>query len=463
MTSPKVVELSDARGGQEPVVQPSSPNRWVRQRFKGIKPRTLSTTITHAEDGDIEDWADLANFMLRDPDVRAPYETRSNAIVGAEVEVIAAVGAHDSDQAAQLAQAGADFVAASFDSCPDFESVLTGLVHAEGVGWAVGQHRWQRRRGEWHSAPVIIEPREVQFDHDWVPQVRTYDKERTHTTGRWISTDDFPANTWLIHVPRKLDRPTVAGDLLAVAWQWLFKRWCELFRQEGLEKFASPFMTGVVPPNAPPNVRATMKAALENMSADQIAILEEGSSITLSEAAQRPGDAWSEAIERLARQIVIGLLGSELNTNNAGTGSRALGESQFATTTLPRLIAIAKRLGTTLSRDWAAPTLRLNAHRFGGQIPPTPTVRFKVVNEEPEKIDSDAIGAGLDATVDEQRSSYGLPPKPDGTGSRRVVPVAKTPPAAEAGLGRPFVSPETRTELAIQRALDAQRSFGSES
>ena len=60
--------------------------------------------------------------------------------------------------------------------------------------------------------------------------------------------------------------------------------------------------------DATDTIRADLKDALENLSADQVAVIEEGSEILFTEVAGRAGDSWSEAIDKLANQIVKGLL-----------------------------------------------------------------------------------------------------------------------------------------------------------
>lgn len=406
-------------------IRPSRSSRWMRSSFAGIKPDRLSTIITKAERGDLEDWADLCAFMLRDPDVRSATDTRSLAIVGAEIVVEPGHGAPGMEQAAEE---GAEWVREMFASTPDVESVITGLMHAENVGWSLGAHDWHRVAGEWRSTPDIVEPRDVRFKDDWTVQVRTYD-DKAPMTGRWLDVAAFKPGSFIQHVPRKHDRPTVAGDFHAIVWTWLFKRWMEVFRQEGMEKFASPFVVGRVPPNSPAEVRARLKEALENLSADQIAVIEDGSAIEYQESSSSPGDRWTDVIDHQRRTLIKLLLGSDLNVEVGSTGgNRALGESQFTTTILPRLTAIGNRLGSTLARDWAAPALRMNAHRFGGYVVPTPRVWFRLVQDEPMQIPQYAIDAAA-VTVDEVRRSFEAEEwGPERGGDRIVQPLAKTSP-----------------------------------
>jgi len=390
--------------GGPPTIRQSA-TRWDRLSVRGLKPDTLVSAIQSAEKGDTEDWADLAQFMARDHFVRAKIEDRILAITGSELVVEPAkVPGRE-----RVAEQAAEFIRRAFSQMEEFESLVAHLIHGgEDIGWAGAFHDLRRLAGEWHTAPKTIEPRDIRFQFDWVPQVRTYDRDPHRVVGRWMDSREQRRDSWIWHIPTKLDRPTVAGDLMAVAWPWQFRRWFEIFESIGLEKNANPFVTGKVPPNAPAEVRDALQSALETLSADQVAVIEDGSSVEFLETARSPGDTWQAAIERKNREITIGLLGSQLNTDNTDTGSRSLGDSQFSTTILPRLTAIAKRAAATLERDVCTLLLRLNAHLFEGQIPPTPNLRWELVNDEPQKIEPAIVTTGLRLTQNEYRASVGL-------------------------------------------------------
>lgn len=422
-------------GGGPPqgrIRRPASPKRWARKRLAGITPDALAAIIQRAEDGDVEDWADLAAFIMRDSHVRAVYETRMLAIVGAEILV--EPGRTENKQDEPMAEAAAEFFRRELESCDDLPGLLSALIHADGVGYAGAEHMWQRVAGEWHSNPKPIEPRDIRFDALWNPQVRTY-KEGAGN-GEWIQSVAEDRARWIFHVPQKLDRPTVAGDLVSVAWPWVFKRWLQLFRQEGLEKYGGPFIRGEVPENAPQAVMDELRDALESLSADQVGVFKQGSTVQFLETSKPGGEAWTAAIDHLNGEITKAILGSTLNTEVGSTGgNRALGESQADMTILPRLQTMAARLAATLKRDWAEPCLRFNAHRFGGTMPALPKISFQLTAAEEPIIDDIAVRSQV-VTVDELRVSRGLDPVGPASGGDQFAEIKHGNPG-QLGASRP--------------------------
>jgi len=393
--------LEAQRTSRDLPVQPVKASKSKAIRLAGLKPDRLATIIRNTEKGRLEDWADVCQFMMRDHMVRAVVATRTLAVSGADPDISAA---DDSP----LADAAAEFCRKEAETSPGWEATISNLVSAEDVGWAASQHVWSRRNGEWHSSPVGVEARDIAFATDWTLIYRTYDEEHREN-GVWIPSEDFGPRTLIPHIPAKGMKPTISGDFQAIAWPWLFRKWCELFRQEGLERYANALLIGRVPMNSPDVVRTALKQALENLSADQVAIMEEGTNIEVVEPGQRVGDAWSDAINEWDSRIIQVILGSTLNTEVGDTGgNRALGESQFATTTLPRLNAIAKRVSDTIEEHWFGPLLELNAHRFGGVVPPTPKMSLILVNDEPATVTAPDVAGGLRLTQNEWRASLGL-------------------------------------------------------
>jgi phage gp29-like protein len=423
--------------------------RAKRFRVEGIKPDAISRIVRDAEQGILEDWADLCEYMLRDPHVRSVYETRVQSIAGAKLVVEPGRGRDP-----ELAQRAADEFQSELESTSNLESLLTALVHAEGVGYAGAQHDWVRRDGVWHSEPTAIEPRDLKFDADWSMLVRTYDEKSPG--GRWIKTSDQP-DRFLLHVPSKLSRPTVAGDLLAIAWFWCFKRWAVTFRQEALELFADPYRVGKTKGNASDVARQALMDAMENQSANHWLVLEEGQDWALHEATNQAGEAWTNGIKDLNDEITKALLGSTLNVDVGSTGgNRALGESQFSTTILPRLTTMAKRLCATLERSWARPWCRFNAAMFGGVTPPCPRVRLELVSDEAKPVNQAAIDVGA-VTIDEVRRGEGLEDWGAEKGGDRVARMPQPAPQfapAEGAPGVPFsAAPRKRRKKPEQAQL----------
>lgn len=420
-----IVNMEERRAERQRRVKRPAPGVWRRARFNGITPERVAAVERRAEQGQVEDLADLYAYAMRDPRVREAVETRLLAVAGAELQIdpplTGGEGFNDG-----VAQAIHDAFRLSFD----FAGSLTHLLHAENVGWASMEHRWVRRSGMWISSPAPIESRDVRFVDRWRVQFRTYEDGRI---GTWSVLADEHPNRFICHVPQKFDRPTVSGDLLSVLWTWVYSRWAEIYRQQAMEKHGAPFVLGKVPEGAPDRVINEMYEELESFSHRRYAVVSEQSAIEFVEPTQKVGETFKEAIKDYSTDIATVLLGADLTFEAAGTaGGRALGESLFATKVLPRLHAQAKRLAATLERDWVRPFLATNAHLFGNAIPPTPQLRFRLVNELPDGITPQDIHAGLHVTRNEYRAAKRLPPVLHADGGEEPVTPQPTTSAAVA-------------------------------
>jgi len=404
-----------------------SPTQWRRASIVGATPQTVAAILSKAERGDLEGWADLAEYMLRtDPHVRSVYETLIRSVVAAE---LVWDPADDSEDAAL----GAAFVHDALSQLEQRERVFEHLLHGEGVFAGVVEQTWGPYRSEHGIAWIptstgLVPQRDVKFDADWVPLIRTWDNGR----GTWFRADDSPAS-WIAHIPGGIGLPPhLAGLLMSCVWSWLFKLWAGNYRQIALERFAAPTALGTRPKNAGGQTPEQLLFELENLSGSGALVVEEGVSVELMSAAKSGSAEWGAAINQFENEVTKAILGSTLNVDVGGMGSRALGESQATTTILPRLQAIAAKLGSTLRRDYAAPILKFNARLFGGRVLPTPIPRFVLEAEEKPLITADLISSGLKVTNNELRGAAVLPEIPaDEGGDEYAVPVAKTAPSFE--------------------------------
>lgn len=425
MSTGRVTKLRGGAGGARipsgRLAQPQSIGRWLRSSTVGVTPARLAAVISSAERGDLEDWADTAEAMLRDdPHLRSVYETFIRSVISAELRF---EPADDSPEA----QRAADFCAEAWDAIRGSEVTLEHLLHAEGVWAGVVEHDWKPARTSlgtaWLSVRQFKIPvRDVKLDQDWVPMVRTWEGGLE----KWLRVDEEP-NAWIAHVPGGVGLPPqLAGALMACAWSWLFKKWAVNFRQQGLERFASPIAVGKSDESASSEARAAFLSALEDLSANGAIVLEGAQELTLEGMGGDSSGAsqWQESIRHMEDEMTKAILGSTLNVEVGDTGgNRALGESQFSTTILPRLQAAAKRLAETLRDWWVRPTLEINARLFGG-VPPLPEPVFGLEQEEAPVITQMHVDAKV-VTANELRASANLEAWEGPEGQRIVEPAAQ--------------------------------------
>lgn len=426
----QVVAMANARPEHGRLIQPRSLNQWTNTSFGALKLSTLHRILRNAERGEVEDWADLVEYMLTsDPHIRSVYETRLMAVAGASWQVVPGRGPEGSEG---LAADAAQRLQEELERHSDVQRLFGDLLHAVALGWAALEHRWFAEGGKWRTDPSWIHPRDIRIEPDWTVAVRTYEG-RSGGRERWIRVADHP-DKFLVHMPRPISAsPTKSGELMAVAWQWLFKRWNEKYRNAAMERFGTPHIFGMTPPDATKTARDELFDGLESLSFDHIGAFESGTEVEIIEPQRDPGESCNLVIQAINAEISKSYLGSGLNvevSGPGGSGNRALGESQFDTTILPRLQSDARRLANTIERDWFRPWCDFNRHLFGGAMPPIPRLELQVVSDDPAPVSELSVLVGA-ATLDEVRRGEGREPWGEERGGNRVaVPIAKTPPTA---------------------------------
>lgn len=422
-------------------VQSAPVARWMRPNFAGLEPAQLKGIINALQRGDVEDWAYLCHHMERlDGHLKSLIDTRRNGVASADFTV-----EPNELRQSPYSDAAADLCARALAMAPNTVDVFSHLLWAEDVGWSAAEHDWSRVDGEYHSTPRLIHVADFMFGHDWRPLVRGYGPVPDESTGLvlaesgrrgafyWIDVNASNPNAFMVHVPGEGDSPNLCGDLLSVAWTWLFKRNVEIFRQVGLERLSTPLILGLYDKDSANDAEDALFTALQNLSADHVGVLEASEKIPdpikLIEPGGKVGEGHTDTIKHLDEQMSKAMLGSTLAVEvGANGGAYSAAESQFSTTILPRLWKFATRLARTIEKQWFEPTLRLNAHLFGGTVPPTPRLVFRLVNEEAPQITQLHIDAAA-VDVDELRVSAGLEPwGPERGGDRIVQPLAKTTP-----------------------------------
>jgi len=420
MAETKLPHIPSGSPEQGRIVQPRSLTQALGTNFGGVQMSTVSSILRNAERGDLEKLSDLIEHMVAsDAHVRSLYGTRLNAVAGSEWEIEPGRAKSGEEDVAEVA---AEFIREELELHPDVNRMFSDLLHAVAVGASVLEHRWFRDGGRWRTEPAWTHPRDIRYNRDWQVEMRTY---LEGTRAKWIKTSEHP-NKFIIHNPRPFNAaPTKTGELLSCIWLWLFKRWNERFRNVYSERHALPLHVGILPENARGNVRENLQEGLEALSFDHIAVFESGTDIKVIEPSGDAGASLNDIINHINGEMSKAYLGSGLNVEvTVGGGNRALGESQFDTTMLPRLLADARRLANTLERDLFKPLLMFNTHLFGGRMPPIPRMVFRLIKDETKEIPVGmatlAVGAGV-VKIDELRVATGLDPLGDAAGGNEFV------------------------------------------
>jgi phage gp29-like protein len=387
----------------------------------GITPDRVLSYVKAARRGELENLQDLLSYILEtDSHVRSVYETLLRNVVGAPLMF---------DEGPS-----ADFLRESVSRLPNYEDAMMHIAHAHGVSITVLEKEWGRVAGTTRVVRMHpIDPRDVKFDADWVPMVRT------HADGqRWVRVDEEPLR-WLVHAPGSVGlRPQMAGILIPCVLPWVFKKFATVYSVQTLERFAQPLLVMMLNEGATEDTIDNALNSLEDITASSSGVISgDGKLEVINASSGQAGEAHRKYIREFEEQITKGILGSDLNVSVGTTGgNRALGESQAETTILPRVRSMADSIAETLAEQWFAHELELNAHRFGSLVPEVAKPFFELLQDDPPEVDQLTVDAGA-VTVNELRQSRGLEAWEGEAGNRIVTPVAKTAPS----FSKPEVAP----------------------
>ena len=189
----------------------------------------------------------------------------------------------------------------------------------------------------------------------------------------------------------------------------------------GAEIAGNPRLLGTLAREAPTEVQSAFYAALQNLSADGIGVVREGSTITMLDAKmQGVGGIWETILKMEAADMSKAVLGSTLNVEVGDSGgNRSLGESQKDVTIAPRWHMSARLVGGTIARQLLAPFLRLNRHMWDGHVF-VPMMNL-LISEDVPVISDIAVQSGV-VKRDELRRSCNLEPLGAEAGGDELIP-----------------------------------------
>lgn len=347
--------------------EPDELSSYARDRFAGIKPRALSSILKKAERGDVREWMDFCAWMCeRDSQIRSVCATNINAIAVAKRRVEPATDRPVDIEAAKR-------VAGMFDESDELPEVTRSMAHAEHTGAFVGEHITRTEGREVRSHPIIHPSRDLYIDPDRRIWLRSIGPNAT------LNNLGESPGKWLLHMSRfPGSEPHMGGALHAVSWLYLFKRLGLSYWVKGAQRQGNGIVVANVPNGTATETTDKVLTMLKTMSSDQAGVFDDATRIAFNEPSGR-GEVWVTLAEELDKAIAKGILGSTLNVDVQTTGSRALGESQFSTTILPRWEVAGIAIATTLRRQWVEPYLEWNADLFS-EKPLPPRIMFDFVD-----------------------------------------------------------------------------------
>jgi len=439
------IEMPELAGERTPrlveLAQPTRRDRFAAAtQFGGITPERLAAILRNVELGYLQEWFDLCDWMIdTDAHLASVRETRLQRAAGVDLELVA--GTSPDPVAQSYAEPAADLVRANWEVLPNRTRVLRNICDAVFTGLSVGEMMFDRVEAlpGWRVSEVRWRAgRRFRFGDKW--EVRLYDGGEHGPTGEALDPQKF-----IVHLPQlRSTNPAHNGVLRQCAWTWLFKQWIRKFAVNAAEAWGHPLPIGKVVQNATAEVRTTLRKALQNLSAGQAGIIEEGTEIQLLEAVLGDGKAYMPLIEAFNAEESKAVLGSVDNVEHTGTGTYASSQSQADVTIDPRTQADVEDLCETLDRYFVRAVIGFNLHLFGGRWPALPCFRPREAAGAPAQLQPHHLDGRVKVRQNEVRASLNLPAlTPEEGGDDFIAAAAPAPPAfsQELGGGEPAAAP----------------------
>ena len=362
----------------------------------GLTPRRLVRILRDADQGDPEDFLELAERMEeRDPHYAAVLGTRKRAVSGIDPVVEPAT---DSSEDRKIAGA-----VRGLARRPGFATLVKDCLDALGKGYSCIEIVW-KRAAEWH--PERYEWRDplwFRLDIDDGRTLRLVD-ERDQAYG--VELEPFK---WIVHRPViKSGLPVrgALGRLCAICW--MCKAWAVTDWTGYAEIHGQPWRVGKYHDSATDEQIARLKGALANLGTDASAVIPESMMIELVSA--RGGESGTSVYETLARyldqQMSKGVLGQTMTTDDGSSRSQAEVHDRVRQDIRED---DARALAETLDRDLVRPYVDLNfgpREEYPRLLLPVPDSTAARTILEAAK---DLVPLGLRVGQDAVRDAAGIP------------------------------------------------------
>ena len=199
----------------------------------------------------------------------------------------------------------------------DIPRIIEEMMDAVAYGYSPLEVLWTAKEGRWGISNLVGKP----------PQWFEFDQENKLVLKTGVlAAEELPENRFLLvqHRPSYAN-PYGVKVFSKCFWPVTFKkngfRWWTVF----VEKYGGAFMYGKYPGNFSEKDKNDLLSALDKMIADAVAIVPEGSEITITSASDKRGgsDVHSGYIQMANSEISKAVLGQTLTTEIGDTGSFA--------------------------------------------------------------------------------------------------------------------------------------------
>lgn len=322
----------------------------VESQIAGLTPERAAAVLRNADAGYLADQTRLFDDMLdRDAHLRAEFDKRTGALGTLDWRIAPPVDASAKEK--KHAAYVEDIIRNALD---DVEDVIVTLMEATGYGFCAVELEWTRLSDEWlpkfHPRPQT-----------WFAP----DDTRTGfgLTGGVEGVEPLIPMGWIQHTAKKVKTGYLgrSGLLRGALWPFMYKAFSIGDFAEFLEIYGLPIIVGKYMPGANEAEKASLMSAVSALGRDARAIMPDGMALEIQKvSADGAGSHHLDMVDWADRSQSKLLLGQVLSAEAQSTGLGS-GVADFqAEVRRDILIADARQLAATLTRDLVYPLLALN-------------------------------------------------------------------------------------------------------
>lgn len=380
---------------------------------------TLVDVLNRSAKGDMADLVDLCEFALDDDLMISLYNTRLDRVVQADW-VIAPSKYGDRI----LARMAADFVNECVSRIENWDEALRNQMHMLAAGYACSQNEWahdEARGINYVRNLEFVHAHRFRYDEQW--HLRLYDYGQRRGAGS-IYGEALDPRLWTIHqYQAKAGYRGVGGLMRSCLVRWMFRRWADKWRVEGIERHGAPFVYAEVPAGTPQSVREEILAQLGSMVASHVAVVEAGGKLVIEASAQaaRSHEGLKDFMQYTDESLTRAWLGASDFTGTGAHGSQAAVNARVSLAADPRMVSD----GISLSRGFSATLFKqlimMNPHKWAGydaRDVPVPYMRLRTADDEIKRDYTDLAAeeqaAGAKAAQPQAGAAAAMPNNSDG-------------------------------------------------
>lgn len=406
-------KLSTKKPIQREIAVASIYDKYSTYPSDGLTPVKLAQIFKEADAGDVYRQMELFEEMEgKDPHLFSQLQTRKNAVVGLDFEILPY---SENDKDKEIAQFITDIIF-NLDSIDD---VFMDLLDAIGKGFAVSEIMWEAKNGK-----VLV--KEIKNRH----QKKFFWDENGYMR---VATDEepngilLPKDKFIIHKYKaRSGHIAKAGVLRVVAWMYLFKNYDIKDWVSFCEVYGMPLRLGKYAPGSSEDEKNALMMALVTLGSDAAGIVPDGASIEFIDSNKT---TTSDIYEKLAgfcnKEISKAILGQTLTSEIGNSGSYAASKTH-GEVRQDLVEADSKALAQTIRRDLIKPLVMFN---FGDDSK-LPYLKFH--SEPPEDLEKSAktyatliSDIGLPVSEEHVYEKFGIP-KPEDR-QKLIIPPTRTP------------------------------------